>query len=93
MMTGHKKLNSFVIASIIPPANAKKTETKPLMPKHNFDEGTSNIDEHVITESDAIELIVPVHQPNRCACISRGLLSSYSVEVKILNKTVLEITG
>ena len=52
-----------------------------------------NSREQVITESDEIELMVPVHQPIKCACIISGALISELELVKILSNTVLDITG
>ena len=63
------------------------------IPKHSFDDGILKRVEHVITESDATELIVPVHQPNKCACISKGAFISKFEVVKELSRIVLEITG
>ena len=46
-----------------------------------------------MTDSDATELIVPVHQPNKWDCMSRGALMSKFDEVTELSSIVLEITG
>jgi len=64
-----------------------------LTPKQSFDDGTLNKVEHVITDSEVTELIVPVHQPIRWACIMSGPLILKLDVVKILRSIVLEITG
>ena len=46
-----------------------------------------------MTDSDATELIVPVLQPNKWDCISRGALMSKFDEVTELSSIVIEITG
>ena len=82
-----------MITKRVPPKTANKIVTKLLTPKHNFELGTRNNVEQVMTDNEDTELIVPVHQPNKCACMSNEGDISKLAEVKVLSKTVLEITG
>ena len=49
--------------------------------------------EQVITDKDAIELIVPVAQPNKWACINKNGAASDPAPLNNDNKTVLLMTG
>ena len=56
--------------SITPDKKEKIIAVNKLEPKASLCDSTLNKFEHVNTESDAIELIVPAAHPIRCACIS-----------------------
>ena len=76
------------------PDNKEKiTAVNKLGPKASFRDSTWNKFEHVNTESDATELIVPDAHPTRCACISSAGWMSFCTDVSKDSAIVLVITG
>ena len=64
-----------------------------LGPKASLCDFTLNKFEHVNTDSEATELIVPAAQPTRCACISSAGWISIFTDVSRESAIVLVITG
>ena len=76
-----------------PAKNEKITAVNKLGPKASLLGSTWNKFEHVNTESDATEHIVPAAHPTRCACMSNAGWISIFEEVSKESTSVLVITG
>ena len=79
--------------NITPPITANPNDTYKFAPMANCRDGMRYKLEQEITDKDAIELMVPVAQPSKCACMSKNGVADDPAPLNSANNTVELMTG